>query len=30
LVFGIIIWIITAGENTFKPLKDTVNVFKNK
>ena len=28
LVFGIIIWAVTAGENTFKPLKDIVNVFK--
>ena len=28
LVFGIIIWIVTAGEDTFKPLKDIVNVFK--
>ncbi len=30
LVFGIIIFAITAGENTFKPLKDIVNIFKNK
>ena len=28
LVFGIIMWAITAGEDTFKPLKDIVSIFK--